>query len=70
MVAGLSLGAPAIMHFRLHTKHEPNPEERHFAMTVILRHVLNYTYCLTVKELIKILGRHFGDAGFKGPRIL
>ncbi len=39
LVAGLSLGSPALMHFRLLAKHEPAGEQRQIAMTFVLRHV-------------------------------
>jgi len=39
VVAGLSLGSPALMHFRLHAKHEPNKENRKIALSFVLRHV-------------------------------
>ncbi|KAF8894103.1 hypothetical protein BD779DRAFT_1783639 [Infundibulicybe gibba] len=38
IVAGLSLGAPAIMHFRLHSKYEVDKERRNNALTFVLRH--------------------------------
>lgn len=38
-VAGLSLGAPAMMHFRLHAKHDPERKHRRTAISFILRHV-------------------------------
>ncbi|KAF8348386.1 hypothetical protein F5887DRAFT_1280766 [Amanita rubescens] len=38
LVAGLSLGSPALMHFRLLAKHEPAGEQRQIAMTFVLRH--------------------------------
>jgi len=38
LVAGLSLGSPALMHFRLLSKYEPIKEQRQIAITFILRH--------------------------------
>ncbi|KAJ6590248.1 hypothetical protein B0H10DRAFT_806878 [Mycena sp. CBHHK59/15] len=38
IVAGLSLGSPALMHFRLLSKFVPPSEPRTTAMTVVLRH--------------------------------
>lgn len=38
IVAGLSLGSPALMHFRLHAKHDPDRKGN--AMSVVLRHVI------------------------------
>ncbi|KAJ7217321.1 hypothetical protein GGX14DRAFT_358383 [Mycena pura] len=38
VVAGLSMGSPALMHFRLLSKHAPRDEQRTTAMTVVLRH--------------------------------
>ncbi|KDR75145.1 hypothetical protein GALMADRAFT_122759 [Galerina marginata CBS 339.88] len=38
LVAGLSLGSPALMHFRLHAKHDPEREKRGILLSVILRH--------------------------------
>ncbi|KAK2464305.1 hypothetical protein APHAL10511_003762 [Amanita phalloides] len=38
LVAGLSLGSPALMHFRLLAKYEPLGEQRQIAMTFVLRH--------------------------------
>lgn len=37
-VAGLSLGAPAMMHFRLHAKHDPERKHKGSAISFILRH--------------------------------
>lgn len=39
VVAGLSLGSPALMHFRLLAKYEPIGEQRQIAMSFVLRHV-------------------------------
>lgn len=39
LVAGLSLGSPALMHFRLLAKYEPIGEQRQIAMSFVLRHV-------------------------------
>ncbi|KAJ7486545.1 hypothetical protein FB451DRAFT_771205 [Mycena latifolia] len=38
VVAGLSMGSPALMHFRLLSKYTPRDEQRANAMTVVLRH--------------------------------
>ncbi|KAJ6513520.1 hypothetical protein DFH09DRAFT_941340 [Mycena vulgaris] len=38
VVAGLSMGSPALMHFRLLSKYAPRNEQRANAMTVVLRH--------------------------------
>jgi len=40
LVAGLSLGAPALMHFRIHHKYlrEDDMERKTIALTVVLRH--------------------------------
>ncbi|KAF8639503.1 hypothetical protein AX17_001408 [Amanita inopinata Kibby_2008] len=38
LVAGLSLGSPALMHFRLLAKYEPIREQRHIAISFVLRH--------------------------------
>ncbi|KAJ7698116.1 hypothetical protein B0H17DRAFT_1051168 [Mycena rosella] len=38
VVAGLSMGSPALMHFRLLSKYTPRSEQRSNAMTVVLRH--------------------------------
>jgi len=38
VVAGLSLGSPALMHFRLLAKYEPVGEQRQIAMSFVLRH--------------------------------
>lgn len=41
MVAGLSLGAPALMHFRVRAKYQVDaqPERKAIDITFILRHV-------------------------------
>jgi hypothetical protein len=40
VIASLSLGSPALMHFRLRAKYEPNRDEnRKIAFTLVLRHV-------------------------------
>ncbi|PFH53754.1 hypothetical protein AMATHDRAFT_985 [Amanita thiersii Skay4041] len=38
LVAGLSLGSPALMHFRLLAKYEPIREQRQIALSFVLRH--------------------------------
>ncbi|KAJ7760653.1 hypothetical protein DFH07DRAFT_816306 [Mycena maculata] len=38
VVAGLSMGSPALMYFRLLSKHAPKDQQRANAMTVVLRH--------------------------------
>ncbi|KAJ7486476.1 hypothetical protein FB451DRAFT_1026883 [Mycena latifolia] len=38
VVAGLSMGSPALMHFRLLSKYTPRDEQRANAMTVVIRH--------------------------------
>ncbi|KAJ7486547.1 hypothetical protein FB451DRAFT_1362886 [Mycena latifolia] len=38
VVAGLSMGSPALMHFRLLSKYAPRDEQRANTMTVVLRH--------------------------------
>ncbi|KAL0956319.1 hypothetical protein HGRIS_002472 [Hohenbuehelia grisea] len=38
LIAGLSLGAPALMHFRPHYHHEHDPSKRGIALSIILRH--------------------------------
>ncbi|KAF8629412.1 hypothetical protein AX15_003465 [Amanita polypyramis BW_CC] len=38
LVAGLSLGSPALMHFRLLAKYDPIREQRQIALTFVLRH--------------------------------
>ncbi|KAJ6478098.1 hypothetical protein C8R47DRAFT_1139341 [Mycena vitilis] len=38
VVAGLSMGSPALMHFRLLSKYAPLGEQRANALTVVLRH--------------------------------
>ncbi|KAJ7509581.1 hypothetical protein B0H11DRAFT_1252644 [Mycena galericulata] len=38
VVAGLSMGSPALMHFRLLSKYVPSSQQRANAMTVVLRH--------------------------------
>lgn len=44
LVAGLSLGSPALMHFRLHARHDPLYERRGILLTVVLRHVSSLGY--------------------------
>ena len=39
IIASLSLGSTAEMHFRLHSKHNVEEGHRKIAMTIILRHV-------------------------------
>lgn len=39
LVAGLSLGSPAFMHFRLQRKHDRVGERKGILMSFILRHV-------------------------------
>jgi alkylated DNA repair dioxygenase AlkB len=39
LVAGLSLGSPALMHFRIVARHDPLYERRGVLLTVVLRHV-------------------------------
>ena len=39
MVAGLSLGSPALMHFRLNPKYVDKDEERRTDITFLLCHV-------------------------------
>ena len=39
LVAGLSLGSPALMHFRLHHRYDPEREKRGIHLTIVLRHV-------------------------------
>ncbi|KAF4620741.1 hypothetical protein D9613_000492 [Agrocybe pediades] len=38
LVAGLSLGSPALMHFRLHSKFDPERQKRGILLSVVLRH--------------------------------
>ncbi|PPQ68046.1 hypothetical protein CVT25_014507 [Psilocybe cyanescens] len=38
VVAGLSLGSPALMHFRLQAKHDPEREKRGILLSIVLRH--------------------------------
>ncbi|TFK44332.1 hypothetical protein BDQ12DRAFT_730402 [Crucibulum laeve] len=38
LVAGLSLGSPALMHFRLNPKHDPHQRHKGVAITFVLRH--------------------------------
>ncbi|KAJ7486487.1 hypothetical protein FB451DRAFT_1553832 [Mycena latifolia] len=38
VVAGLSMGSPALMHFRLLSKYTPRDEQRANAMTIVIRH--------------------------------
>ncbi len=42
LVAGLSLGSPALMHFRLHARHDPLYERRGILLTIVLRHVSKF----------------------------
>jgi hypothetical protein len=39
VVASLSLGAPALMHFRLLKKYEDSEKPRRIALSLVLRHV-------------------------------
>lgn len=39
LVAGLSLGSPALMHFRLRAKPDANKDCKSVAITFVLRHV-------------------------------
>ena len=39
LVAGLSLGSPAVMHFRLRAKHDTDSDSKSVAITFVLRHV-------------------------------
>lgn len=39
LVAGLSLGSSALMHFRLNLKHEPSKERTGIHLSFLLRHV-------------------------------
>jgi len=45
LVAGLSLGSPALMHFRLLAKHTDPGSQRNIAISVILRHVSLVRLC-------------------------
>jgi len=38
VVAGLSLGSPALMHFRIHAKHDPLKELKGNLLSFVLRH--------------------------------
>ncbi|KAF5321419.1 hypothetical protein D9619_001446 [Psilocybe cf. subviscida] len=38
LVAGLSLGSPALMHFRIHARHDPQRERKGILLSVVLRH--------------------------------
>ncbi|KJA27877.1 hypothetical protein HYPSUDRAFT_130554, partial [Hypholoma sublateritium FD-334 SS-4] len=38
VVAGLSLGSPALMHFRLHPRFDPEREKRGILLSIVLRH--------------------------------
>jgi len=38
LIAGLSLGAPALMHFRPHYHHEQNPLQKGVVLSLILHH--------------------------------
>ncbi|KAF8160743.1 hypothetical protein B0H34DRAFT_697920 [Crassisporium funariophilum] len=38
VVAGLSLGSPALMHFRLNAKYDPEQKQKGILMTFVLRH--------------------------------
>ncbi|KAH9485559.1 hypothetical protein JR316_0002469 [Psilocybe cubensis] len=38
VVAGLSLGSPALMHFRLLAKHDPERRKRGILLSIVLRH--------------------------------
>jgi hypothetical protein len=54
IIAGLSLGSSAIMHFRLHAKYENTSSQRKPVMTFKLNHVSN---CLW-KSLRFLIGNH------------
>jgi len=45
LVAGLSLGSPALMHFRLLAKHTDPGSQRNIAISIILRHVSLVQLC-------------------------
>ncbi|KAF8904411.1 hypothetical protein CPB84DRAFT_1814416 [Gymnopilus junonius] len=38
LVAGLSMGSPAMMHFRLHPRHDPYREKKGILLSIVLRH--------------------------------
>jgi len=38
VVAGLSLGSPALMHFRIHAKHDPLRKQKGNLLSFVLRH--------------------------------
>lgn len=53
LVAGLSLGSPALMHFRLLARHIPQGVQRSVAVSFVLRHVSNpYTFSALVDHAI------------------
>jgi hypothetical protein len=41
-VAGLSLGSPALMHFRLRPKYDTNQDNKSIAISFVLRHVSSF----------------------------
>ena len=45
LVAGLSLGSPALMHFRLLAKHTDSGSQRNIAISFVLRHVSLVRLC-------------------------
>jgi len=55
LVAGLSLGSPALMHFRLHPKFDPERTKKGILLSVVLRHVrlfpLNFVVIRTDNNL-------------------
>jgi len=54
LVAGLSLGSPALIHFRLHAKHDPIGERRGILLSIVLRHVRCSTlHWATSADLLK-----------------
>ena len=44
LVASLSLGSPALMHFRMAAKHDPLYERRGVLLSVVLRHVSSHFF--------------------------
>lgn len=53
LVAGLSLGSPALMHFRLLARHTPQGVQRSVAVSFVLRHVSDpFTFAALVDHAI------------------
>lgn len=52
LVAGLSLGSPALMHFRLLARHIPQGMQRSIAISFVLRHVSDSCTYVTLADRV------------------